>query len=118
MTLKIIRVLLDEGCRLRLYDPQAMPNTQGVFPASTPGLAYCDSAYDAARGAQALLVLTEWDEFRELDLQRLREIMEVPIIVDGRNLFDPEAVAKAGFEYVCMGRAGAAPAGVQTPAVP
>jgi len=111
VSLKIIQALLDEGSILRLYDPQAMPNTQRVFPAATERLTYCPSAYEAARGAQALLLLTEWEEFRQLDLLQLREVMEVPILVDGRNLFDPEAVRKAGFEYVCMGRDRVGPAG-------
>ena len=85
-----------------------------MFPASTERLTYCSSAYEAARGAQALLLLTEWEEFRQLDLLRVRDLMEVPILVDGRNLFDPDTVRKAGFEYVSMGRDGAAPAGVHT----
>ena len=73
VSLKIVKALLEEGSILRLYDPQAMPNTQQVFP-ETPGqLTYCPSAYEAARGAQALLLLTEWDEFRQLDLPRLRK---------------------------------------------
>jgi UDPglucose 6-dehydrogenase len=104
VSLKIIQALLDEGSILRLYDPQAMPNTQAVFPPSTDGLTYCSSAYEAAQGAQGLLLVTEWDEFRQLDLTRVREVMEVPILVDGRNLFDPATVRKAGFEYVSMGR--------------
>ena len=111
VSLRIIRALLDEGCILRLYDPQAIPNTQQVFPASTERLTYCPSAYEAAHGAQALLLLTEWEEFRQLDLLRLRGLMEVPVLVDGRNLFDPDAVRKAGFEYVCMGREGTGPTG-------
>ncbi len=104
VSLKIIQALLDEGSILRLYDPQAMPNTQAVFPPSTDRLTYCSSAYEAAQGAQGLLLVTEWDEFRQLDLTRVREVMEVPILVDGRNLFDPATVRKAGFEYVSMGR--------------
>jgi len=113
VSLKIIQALLDEGSLLRLYDPEAMPNTQRVFPASTERLTYCPSAYEAARGAQALLLLTEWEEFRQLNLLRLREVMEVPVLVDGRNLFDPDAARKAGFEYVCMGREGPGPAGLR-----
>jgi UDPglucose 6-dehydrogenase len=112
VSLKIIQALLDEGSILRLYDPQAMPNTQAVFPASTERLTYCSSAYEAAQGAQGLLLVTEWDEFRQLDLTRVREAMEVPILVDGRNLFDPATVRKAGFEYVSIGRDGARGAGV------
>ncbi len=115
VSLKIIQALLDEGSLLRLYDPQAMPNTRQVFPPLEPGITYCPSAYEAASGAQALLLLTEWEEFRQLDLARVREVMEVPILVDGRNLYDPEAVRKAGFEYVSMGRDGAKPAGRRAP---
>ena len=106
VSFKIVQALLDEGSLLRLYDPQAMPNTQRVFPASMEQLTYCSSAYEAARGAQALLLLTEWEEFRQLDLARVRGLMEVPVLVDGRNLFDPDAARQAGFEYVCMGREG------------
>ncbi len=115
VSLKIVQALLDEGSLLRLYDPEAMPNTRQVFPPSTPGITYCASAYEAASGAQALLLLTEWEEFRQLDLARVREVMEVPILVDGRNLFDPEAVRKAGFENVSIGRDGANPAGQHAP---
>ena len=104
VSLRIIQALLDEGGTLRLYDPQAMPNTQRVFPASKERLTYCSSAYEAACGTQALLLLTEWEEFRQLDLVRVRDLMEVPVLVDGRNLFDPDAVRKAGFEYISLGR--------------
>lgn len=86
-----------------------MPNTQRVFPASNEQLTYCASAYDAAKGAQALLLLTEWEEFRQLDLARVRALMEVPVLVDGRNLFDPDTVRKAGFEYISLGRDAAGP---------
>jgi len=103
----------EDGSKLRLYDPQAMPNTQNVFPASTEGITYCSSAYQAASGAQALLLLTEWDEFRQLNLQRVREVMEVPILIDGRDLYNPETVRKAGFEYVSMGRDGAKTGGTR-----
>ena len=63
---------------------------------------------------QALLLLTEWEEFRQLDLLQVLEVMEVPIMVDGRNLFDPVAARKAGFEYVCMGREGVGVTGLRT----
>jgi UDPglucose 6-dehydrogenase len=113
VSLKIIQALLDEGSTLRLYDPQAMPNTQRVFPPTMEQLTYCTSAYEAARGAQALLLLTEWDEFRQLDLGRVRDLMDVPVLVDGRNLYDPNAVRQAGFEYVSVGRDGAGAAGLR-----
>lgn len=102
--LKMIGSLLEDGANLRLYCPQGMPNTRAVFPQEKGKLAYCKSAYEAARGAHAVLMLTEWDEFRDLDLPRLRDLMEVPIMIDGRNLYDPAQARKSGFEYYCMGR--------------
>jgi UDPglucose 6-dehydrogenase len=102
--LRIVKMLLEEGARLRVHDPQAMEATQKEMPPQAGRLEYCSSAYDAARGAHALLVLTPWPEYRELDWARLREAMEVPVIVDGRNLLDCEVVRAAGFEYVDMGR--------------
>jgi UDPglucose 6-dehydrogenase len=105
-SLKIISALRKHGAVLRLYDPQAMPNMRRVFAEETGSLIYCSSAYEAAQGAHALLLLTEWDEFRALNLPKVRELMEFPIIVDGRNLFDPHQVCEAGFEYVSIGRHG------------
>ncbi len=105
-SLQIIEALLKEGAVLQLYDPRAMPNIRSIFPEEEGRLFYCQSPYEAARGAHALLLLTEWDEFRQLDLLRVRDLMEVPVLVDGRNFYDPDYVRKAGFEYVCMGRSG------------
>jgi UDPglucose 6-dehydrogenase len=107
-SLQIIEGLLKEGAVLRLYDPQAMPNVRRVFPEEADRLSYCPSPYEAARGAHALLLLTEWDEFRHLDLLRVCDLMEIPVLVDGRNFYDPEELRKAGFEYVCTGRAKSA----------
>jgi hypothetical protein len=67
-------------------------------------LEYCSSPYDVAREADALLILTEWQEYRELDFTRLNELMEVSVIIDGRNLLDPDVVRRSGFEYVDVGR--------------
>jgi UDPglucose 6-dehydrogenase len=103
-SLKIVQALLEESSILQMYDPQAMPNAQRVLPEEPGRLSYCTSAYEAARGAHALLLLTEWEEFRRLDLVRLRQLMELPVLVDGRNLYDPEAARQAGFEYVSVGR--------------
>ncbi len=103
-SLRVVQALLDEGARLQLYDPKAMPNMQYLLPEEEGRIRYCQTSYEAARGAQALLVLTEWNEFRDLDLHRIREAMEVPVIVDGRNVFAPERVLSAGFEYLSVGR--------------
>jgi UDPglucose 6-dehydrogenase len=102
--LRIVKALLGEGAWLRVHDPQAMEATQRELPPQAGRLQYCSSAYEAAREAHALLVLTDWEEYRELNLSRLHEVMEVPVIVDGRNLLNAEAVRSAGFEYLDMGR--------------
>jgi UDPglucose 6-dehydrogenase len=102
--LRIVKALLDEGARLRVHDPQAMEATRQEFPPRNGCLEYCASVYEAAREAHALLILTDWQEYRELDFARLHKLMEVPVIVDGRNLLNPEVVRSAGFEYVDMGR--------------
>jgi UDPglucose 6-dehydrogenase len=102
--LKIIDALLKQGASVRLYDPEAMPNAQQVLPEVEGRVAYSRTAYEACTGAHALLLLTEWNEFRELDLRRMHDLMEVPVLVDGRNLYDPTMARKAGFEYHSMGR--------------
>lgn len=102
-SLKVVSRLLAEGCDLRLYDPRAMENFRQHHPAERR-LVYCDSAYAAAAGAHALVVLTEWDEFRRLELDRIRAAMELPIIVDGRNIYDPALLRDHGFEYCSFGR--------------
>ncbi len=102
--LRIVKTLLSEGARLKVHDPQAMEASQRELPAQSGRLEYCCSPYEAAQGAHALLILTPWQEYRELNLARLHELMEVPVIIDGRNLLDPEVVRSADFEYVDMGR--------------
>ncbi|MFQ6108560.1 MAG: UDP-glucose dehydrogenase family protein [Candidatus Aminicenantales bacterium] len=103
-SIRIIHELLKEGSLLRLYDPKAMENMKSVFPEDPPQISYTRSPYEAAEGVNALLLITEWEEFRDLDLKRVKSLMENPIIVDGRNIFEPEAVRKLGFEYYSIGR--------------
>lgn len=105
-SLAIVEALLREKAILRIHDPKAMPNFSKLFPEEAGRLSYCESAYEAAQGAHALLLVTEWEQFRTLDLTRVQEAMEVPVIVDGRNFFNPEVAREAGFEYHAMGRAG------------
>jgi UDPglucose 6-dehydrogenase len=102
-SIRIIRELEREGARLRLYDPKAADNMKEIFPPSGT-IVYCKDPYEAAEEANALLVVTEWEEFRAFDLGRVRELMANPIIVDGRNMFDPAAVRTLGFEYYSVGR--------------
>ncbi len=103
-SLRIVDALLKEGASLQLHDPKAMPLLRKVLPEEHGRLTYCESPYFAAAGAQALLVLTEWPEYKQLDWPKLRSLMDLPLIVDGRNLLDPEAMRRAGFEYISVGR--------------
>jgi UDPglucose 6-dehydrogenase len=103
-SIKVIAALLDQGANLRLYDPQAMANMKELFPPDGGRIVYCSSAYQAAEGANALLFTTEWEEFKTLDLGRVKGLMANPILIDGRNIFDPAALRALGFEYTCLGR--------------
>jgi UDPglucose 6-dehydrogenase len=116
-SLRIIEALLREGAVLRLYDPQAIPNLRSIFPEKTGQLTYCESAYDAAKGAHALLLLTEWEQFRHLDFLRLRDLMDMPVLIDGRNFCDPVVVQKAGFEYLSIGRESPESLSARAPAI-
>ncbi len=103
-SIRAIRELSREGARLRLYDPQAMDNMKQLFPEDPARMVYCSSPEQASEGANALLILTEWEEFARLDLKKLKKAMANPIIVDGRNVLDRDAVIKLGFEYYSVGR--------------
>ena len=103
-SIRIIGELLQGGAVLRLYDPQAMENMKKLYPAEPGRVSYAASPYQAIEGANALLVLTEWEEFAALDLPRVKKSMDNPIVVDGRNVFDPEEVRRLGLEYYSIGR--------------
>ena len=98
--LEIIRLLQQEGARIRAYDPAAMEKAKALLP----NISYCQDPYATARGADALVVVTEWNEFKHLDLREIRQLMSRPIIVDGRNLYDPPEMKALGFEYYGIGR--------------
>jgi UDPglucose 6-dehydrogenase len=101
-SLRLVPMLLKEGARLKLYDPKAMENFKKLYP---PGkdLDYAPDMYSAVKGASALLIFTEWDEFQRADLNRVKELMELPIIIDGRNIYEPKVVRGLGFEYYGVG---------------
>lgn len=103
-SIPLIRALLEEEAILSLYDPKAADNMKTVFPENGPRIQYTPSPYQTAQDANALLIVTEWDEFKDLDLKKIKEVMANPIIVDGRNIFDPGAVRSLGFEYYSVGR--------------
>lgn len=99
-SLEVIRTLLAEGAHVRAFDQEAMDKTSAIFPE----LRYCRDPYEAAKDADALLILTEWEEFRQLDWKRVSTVMARPTVIDGRNLLDPTAMEELGFEYYAFGR--------------
>ncbi|MCE5299359.1 MAG: UDP-glucose/GDP-mannose dehydrogenase family protein [Spirochaetia bacterium] len=96
----VIRALLEKGCRIKAYDPVAVPNAKKVLK----GVNYVRNSYAAAENAECLVVLTEWNEFKELDMKKIKSVMKKPAIVDGRNLYDPGKMKKLGFDYSGIGR--------------
>jgi UDPglucose 6-dehydrogenase len=85
------------------YDPAAMERAKEVLPPSEK-LSYATDIYEAAKGADAVLILTDWKEFAEIDLTRLKQAVHFPIVIDGRNLYKPQQMSDHGFTYVSMGR--------------
>lgn len=96
----IVERLLQEGASVRAYDPVAEENARRLLPT----VSYCPDPYEAARDSDALVVLTEWEEFRTMDLARIRSLMRRPVILDGRNVIDPQRARALGFRYVGVGR--------------
>lgn len=103
----LVEMLLAEGCSISAYDPAAMDRAKAELPPSA-SLSYAEDAYEAARDADAVLVLTDWREFAELDLQKLSSALRYAIMIDGRNLFDPDVMHEHGFTYLSVGRPAAA----------
>jgi UDPglucose 6-dehydrogenase len=101
--IEIIRSLLDAGASVSAFDPAAIERTKGVLPPSAK-LSYAASAYEAAQDADAVLILTDWKEFANLDLVRLNQALRFPIVIDGRNLYKPQLMQEHGFTYVSVGR--------------
>ncbi|MFY9661117.1 MAG: UDP-glucose/GDP-mannose dehydrogenase family protein [Terriglobales bacterium] len=102
--LLLVQELLREGCHVCAYDPAAMERAKEVL---TAGVEFASDAYAAAKGADAVLILTEWEEFAALDLERLRALVKYPIVLDGRNLYDPAVMVEHGFSYYSVGRPAA-----------
>jgi UDPglucose 6-dehydrogenase len=99
-SIALITALQDLGARVRAYDPASMAQAKGALE----NVSYGASVYECAEGADALVITTEWEQFRALDLNRLRKLMARPLIVDLRNIYPPEEIARYGFDYVCVGR--------------
>ncbi len=105
----IIRMLLAEGCTIVAFDPAATERAKAELPPS-PSLQYAEELYAAVTGADALLILSDWPEFGEIDLERLQTLLRYPIVIDGRNLYDPREMLERGFTYLSVGRPAVYPA--------
>ena len=99
-SIALVESLLDEGAQVRAYDPEAMEKAKSALP----NITYCSNPYEAAEGADAVVIVTEWAEFRRVDWDRLRLAVERPLVVDGRNMLDAAEVTRRGFHYVSVGR--------------
>jgi UDPglucose 6-dehydrogenase len=104
-SIAIVKALLAEGAAIQAYDPKAIEKASAVLPDVT----YCSNAYEAAEGADAIVLLTEWDEFRKIDWSRLAAVVERRLIIDGRNALSREDVSSNGFDYIGIGGVSATP---------
>ena len=99
-SIDIIKGLLKDGARVKAYDPYAMDKMKDILK----DVEYCKDAYEAAESSDALVIITEWSEFKELDLEKIKQLLNNPIIVDGRNIYDLDKMKELGFKYICIGR--------------
>jgi UDPglucose 6-dehydrogenase len=99
--ISIIDRLLELGATVRAYDPEAAPTARRIFASR---IALCEKSYDALAGADALAIVTEWNEFREPDFEKMRKLLRAPIVFDGRNIYSPEHMRALGFTYFSIGR--------------
>jgi UDPglucose 6-dehydrogenase len=104
-SLSILPALVEAGATIRAYDPEGVEEAKKLMP----GLDYCEDAYGTMIEADALVLLTEWNEFRGLDLARLKQLLRAPVVIDLRNIYQPQEMADAGFTYHSIGRPVATP---------
>ena len=103
-SIALITALQDAGAKVRAYDPEGMKQARSVLE----NVEYADNAYSCIDGADALVIVTEWDAFRALDLERVRKLLKRPVVVDLRNIYRPKEMAQRGFIYEGIGRPGSA----------
>ena len=101
-SIPLVRALIEGGAKVKAFDPVAMDNARAMLPDSVQ---YCEDSYDAADGADAMIIVTEWNQFRSLDMERVRASLKQPVVVDLRNLYDPKRMKDQGFRYSSVGRA-------------
>jgi UDPglucose 6-dehydrogenase len=102
----LVNDLLAAGCKVNVHDPESMEVARGCFGDS---VTYCSKNYDALSGADALCVVTEWNEFRHPDFDRIKRLLKEPVVFDGRNLWEPKDMKSRGFTYFPIGRPAARP---------
>ncbi len=104
-SLDIVPALVEAGAEVRVFDPRGMEEARELID----GVTWCETSYDAVEGSDVVAIVTEWNEFRALDLERVKSLMKRPCMVDYRNIYNPDEMAAAGFDYSCVGRPGASP---------
>jgi UDPglucose 6-dehydrogenase len=102
-SLDIIKALKAEGAKIKIYDPRSMEKARGLLK----GVKFCQDPYEVCKDSDCLLVITEWPEFKELDFTRVKKLLKRPLIIDGRNIYEPARLKKSGFTYISIGRGGA-----------
>jgi UDPglucose 6-dehydrogenase len=100
ISIEMIKMLQHSQAKIKAYDPHAMGKTRTILKE----VKLCKDAYETARNSDCLLIMTEWDEFKQLDLFKLKKLLRQPVIIDGRNIFDPQRMKELGFVYKCVGR--------------
>lgn len=103
-SITVIKSLVELGANIQAYDPEAAEVARGIFKDIDANISFCESSYQAATGADALLIVTEWNEFRRPNFNKITEALQSPVIFDGRNLFDPSKMNRLGFTYYSIGR--------------
>ncbi|MCZ8368342.1 MAG: UDP-glucose 6-dehydrogenase, partial [Porphyrobacter sp.] len=96
----VAQTLMDAGVAVAAYDPEGMEQARPLLP----GVTMCEGAYEAIEGADVVVIVTEWDAFRALDLKRVKDLLNAPVMVDLRNVYKPDDMRNAGFEYTSVGR--------------
>jgi UDPglucose 6-dehydrogenase len=101
-SIPLVSALVEHGAKVKAFDPVAMDNAREILP---DGVEYCEDSYDAADGADVLIIVTEWNQFRSLHMERIRSLLKRPVVIDLRNLYDPQRMKEQGFQYSSVGRA-------------
>ncbi|HLB94765.1 MAG TPA: nucleotide sugar dehydrogenase, partial [Nitrospiria bacterium] len=99
-SVKIVQAIQKRGARVRAYDPVAMDSARKLMPE----IIYCEDVYETAKGSDALILITEWNQFRNLDLERIRKALRSPVFIDLRNVYEPQRMKDLGFQYIGVGR--------------